>query len=210
LRTLRAGVADAVQHFRDRANRILRRHAPRRVPPRGVEGATAGVRVGAILHPAVLLAFVDSAGFLQHGYRPAVQRPTDATPNEPPVSVLPVSVLLVEDDPLIREFVVEALRDAGYHVIHASTGEEALEWCKRHVADVLVTDVRLPGQVDGWQIAERCREHDPELPVTYATGYSPAAPRPVPGSRIVKKPFHPDEVVRIVGELGGERRMPPN
>ncbi|RXH05982.1 response regulator [Bradyrhizobium vignae] len=121
-----------------------------------------------------------------------------------------MSVLLVEDDPLIREFVVEALREAGYHVIHASTGEEALEWCKRHVADVLVTDVRLPGQVDGWQIAERCREHDPELPVIYATGYSPAAPRPVPGSRIVKKPFHPDEVVRIVGELGGERRMPPN
>jgi response regulator RpfG family c-di-GMP phosphodiesterase len=35
----------------------------------------------------------------------------------------PVSVLLVEDDPLIREFVVEALRDAGYHVIHASTGK---------------------------------------------------------------------------------------
>jgi CheY-like chemotaxis protein len=116
-----------------------------------------------------------------------------------------VSVLLVEDDPLIREFVVEALRDAGYHVIHASTGEEALDWCKRHVADVLVTDVRLPGNIDGWQIAERCRESDPELPVIYATGYSPAAPRPVPGSRIVKKPFHPDEVVRMVRELGGQK-----
>ncbi|MFB6451169.1 hypothetical protein [Bradyrhizobium tunisiense] len=34
-------------------------------------------------------------------------------------------------------------------MIHASTGEHALAWCKRHVADVLVTDVRLPGQVDG-------------------------------------------------------------
>ncbi|WGD55050.1 response regulator [Bradyrhizobium sp. CB1650] len=55
-----------------------------------------------------------------------------------------MSVLLVEDDPLIREFVVEVLREAGYHVIHASTGEEALAWCKRHVADVLVTDIRLP------------------------------------------------------------------
>ena len=69
-----------------------------------------------------------------------------------------MSVLLVEDDPLIREFVVEALREAGYHVIHASTGEEALEWCKRRAADVLVTDVRLPGQVDGWQIAERFQD----------------------------------------------------
>jgi len=121
-----------------------------------------------------------------------------------------VSVLFVEDDPLIREFVVGALRDAGYHVIHASTGEEALEWCKRRVANVLVTDVRLPGQIDGWQIAERCREQDPELPVIYATGYSPAKPRPVSGSRIVRKPFHPEEIVRMVRELGGEKRTPPN
>jgi DNA-binding response OmpR family regulator len=73
----------------------------------------------------------------------------------------PVSVLLVEDDPLIREFVVEALRAAGYHVIHASTGKEALAWCRRRAADVLITEVRLPGNVDGWEIAERCREQDP-------------------------------------------------
>jgi CheY-like chemotaxis protein len=75
---------------------------------------------------------------------------------------------------------------------------------------VLVTDVRLPENIDGWQIAEHCRESNPELPVIYATGYSPAAPRPVPGSRIVKKPFHPDEVVRMVRELGGQKGMPPN
>lgn len=122
---------------------------------------------------------------------------------------LPVSVLLVEDDPLIREFVVEALREAGYHVIHASTGEEALAWCKRHVADVLVTDIRLPGKVDGWQVAERCREHDPDLPVIYATGFSPTSPNPVPGS-LTLKPFHPDEIVRMVKELDGKRRLSPN
>ncbi|QOZ80668.1 response regulator [Bradyrhizobium sp. CCBAU 53351] len=125
-------------------------------------------------------------------------------PQEPPVSVL-----LVEDDPLIREFVVDALREAGYHVIHASTGEEALAWCDRRVADVLITDVRLPGQVDGWQIAERYREQYPNLPVVYATGFSPVPPRPVQGSRIVRKPFHPDEIVRVVQELGETRRAPP-
>ena len=70
-------------------------------------------------------------------------------------------ILVVEDDPLIREFVVETLREEGYDVVHASNGEEALAWCKRQAADVLITDIRLPGQVDGWQIAERCREHDP-------------------------------------------------
>ena len=81
-------------------------------------------------------------------------------------------ILVVEDDPLIREFVVEALREEGYEVIHAANGEQALAWCKRRVADVLVTDIRLPGRIDGWQIAERCREHDPGLPVIYATVFS--------------------------------------
>ena len=127
---------------------------------------------------------------------------------DPYVSSPAVSILLVEDDPLIREFVGEALREAGYHVIHASTGDEALAWCNRRVADVLVTDVRLPEQVDGWQIAERYRKQSPNLPVIYATGFSPVLPRPVPGSRIVQKPFRPEEIVRIVEELGQTKGTP--
>ena len=110
-------------------------------------------------------------------------------------------VLVVEDDPLIREFVVEALREEGFDVIQAADGEEALEWCRRQSADVLVTDVRLPGKVDGWQIAERCREHHPELPVIYATGFSPVTPRPVPGGVLLRKPFHPDEIVNAVKQV---------
>ena len=119
-------------------------------------------------------------------------------------------ILFVEDDPLIREFVVEALREAGYQVFHARTGEEALAWCKRKVADVLVTDVMLPGKIDGWQIAEHCREHDPELPVIYATGFSPVEARPVAGSLSLQKPYHPDEIVRAVKELGGDRKSLSN
>jgi len=121
-----------------------------------------------------------------------------------------VKILVVEDDPLIRELVVEALREEGYHVIHASTGDEALAWCNRQVADVLVTDIMLPGKVDGWQIAERCREHDPELPVIYTSGFSPVAARPVAGSLSLQKPYHPDEIVRAVRELGGDRTARPN
>jgi len=116
-----------------------------------------------------------------------------------------VRILVVEDDSLIREFVVEALREQGFEVIHASDGEEALEWCKRQVADVLVTDVRLSGEVDGWQIAERCREHDPGLPVIYATGYSPVQPRPVPGSLLLQKPYHPDQIVQAVRQMTNSR-----
>ena len=110
-------------------------------------------------------------------------------------------ILVVEDDQLIRELLVEALREEGYDVVHASNGEQALEWCKRQAADVLVTDIKLPGKVDGWQIAERCREHDPTLPVIYATGFSPIAPRPVPSSLSLQKPYHPNEILRAVRQV---------
>jgi DNA-binding response OmpR family regulator len=112
-----------------------------------------------------------------------------------------VRILMVEDDPLIREFVVEALREEGYEVIHAANGEDALAWCRRRVADVLITDIKLPGSVDGWQIAERCRKHDPALPVIYTTGFSPVAPRPVPGSLSLQKPYQPEEIVRAVRQV---------
>jgi CheY-like chemotaxis protein len=121
-----------------------------------------------------------------------------------------VRILVVEDDPFICEFVVEVLREEGYVVIHASNGEEALAWCKRQAADVLITDIRLPGQVDGWQIAERCREHDPGLPVIYATGFSPVQARPVPGSRSLQKPYHPKDLVKAVKDMGRERRTSSN
>lgn len=116
-------------------------------------------------------------------------------------------VLVVEDDPLIREFVVEALREVGFHVIHAANGEQALAWCGRRAADVLVTDIKLPGNVDGWQIAERCREHNPDLPVIYATGFSPVSPRPVPGSLMLQKPFHPEQIVQAVREMTQRPRI---
>lgn len=114
-------------------------------------------------------------------------------------------VLVVEDDPLVLEIVVEALRDAGLDVIQAKDGEEALTWCRQRVADVLVTDIRLPGRIDGWQIAERCREHDPSLPVIYTTGFSPVEARPVSGSLTLSKPYHPERVVQAIKEMGRDR-----
>ncbi|WFU57727.1 response regulator [Bradyrhizobium pachyrhizi] len=110
-------------------------------------------------------------------------------------------ILVVEDDPLIRELVVDVLRAEGHNVIQAADGEEALVWCSRKIADVLITDIRLPGKVDGWQIAERCRENDPDLPVIYATGSSPVTPRPVSGSLILEKPYHPDQLAQAVRDV---------
>lgn len=72
----------------------------------------------------------------------------------------------------------------------------------------MVTDVGLPGKIDGWQITKHCRRHNPKLPVAYTIGFSPVEPRPVPGSLALQKPYHSEEVVTAVKELGGEREVP--
>jgi DNA-binding NtrC family response regulator len=105
---------------------------------------------------------------------------------------------------------VNSLCEEGLDVIPASNGEGALAWCKRRIADVLVTDIRLPGKVDGWQIAERCREHDPNLPVIYATGFSPVEARPVPGSLSLHKPYQPDNIINAVKTLSARDRRSSN
>ena len=114
-------------------------------------------------------------------------------------------VLVVEDDDLLREIAVEALKEAGFQVIEAATGEEAIKKCRERVADALFTDIRLPGKIDGWDIAEHCREINPKLPVIYATGYSHVKHRPVPGSRYFDKPYSLDRIVDTMCDLLGRR-----
>jgi CheY-like chemotaxis protein len=64
----------------------------------------------------------------------------------------------------------------------------------------------LSGELDGWDIAERCREADPELPVVYTTGYSMREHRPVPGSRLLRKPYQTAELVQVICAMVGQSR----
>ena len=105
-----------------------------------------------------------------------------------------IKVLVVEDDHLLRAMAVEALSDEGFEVLEAATAREALERCQEHAMDVLFTDIRLPGDMTGWDIAEHCRQTDPDLPVVYATGFSHVAARPVPGSLWFQKPYRPQQI----------------
>lgn len=96
-------------------------------------------------------------------------------------------VLVVEGDDLIRILAVDTLEDAGFEVIEAATAEEALDRCEEGTADLLFTDIMLSGTLDGWDVAERCRENNPRLPVIYTTGYLVREHRPVAGSRMGSK-----------------------
>jgi CheY-like chemotaxis protein len=116
-----------------------------------------------------------------------------------PATVL--KILVVEDEYLIRHMATDALTKAGYHVLEAATGEEAMDQCLQAAPDVLFTDIRLPGQINGWDIAEDCRDSNPGIPVIYATAHSHVDPRPVPGSVWLQKPYQPHQVVDVVRTL---------
>jgi CheY-like chemotaxis protein len=95
----------------------------------------------------------------------------------------------------------ETLTDAGFEVIEAATGEEALQACRQSPADLLFTDIRLPGHLTGWDVAEHCRAMHPDIPVIYATGYSDVEARRVSGSRFFRKPYRGEQIVSAVREL---------
>jgi CheY-like chemotaxis protein len=105
------------------------------------------------------------------------------------------TVLVVEDDWLLREMVCDHLRDAGWNVFEAASGEQALEWLDdAQEIDVVFTDIRLNGSLNGWDVGEACRRKTADLPVIYTTGLTIDPPRRVDGSLLVSKPYDPEEI----------------
>ncbi len=114
------------------------------------------------------------------------------------------TVLVVEDEPRVRSFSVEVLRDLGYGVLHASNGPEALALLEQGVrVTLLFTDVVMPGMT-GRELADRAQAMRPGLRVLYTTGYTRNAVVHNgvldPGTRLLPKPFGVDELARKVRE----------
>ncbi len=80
-------------------------------------------------------------------------------------------VLVVEDEFLIRLTLVEALSDEGFKVLEAETGDAALPMLQSDPAIcLLLTDIQLPGSMNGRALATKARENLPNLPIIYMTG----------------------------------------
>ena len=113
------------------------------------------------------------------------------------------TVLLVEDEPLLREVTSEDLQDLGFDTVCARDGEQALECLESDQPLVaMVTDIRMPGGWDGWHLAERARELRPDIPVIYLSGYSEEVPTPVPGAVFVRKPYRLHDIETALAQLG--------
>jgi PAS domain S-box-containing protein len=104
------------------------------------------------------------------------------------------TILVVEDEPDLRAYTIEALCDLGYRVLEAADGREALEIFKKHPEiKLLFTDVVLRGGMNGRTIAEEVVRLRPGLPVLFTTGYTSNAivhhGRLDPGMHLIGKPF---------------------
>jgi CheY-like chemotaxis protein len=115
------------------------------------------------------------------------------------------TVLLVEDDPDVREFVASSLEYFGYRAVLAAEADGALDALEQHPdIALLLTDVGLPG-LNGRQLAEEARRRVPNLKVVYATGYARNAivhnGMLDPGIDLLSKPFTVDALGRKLREV---------
>ncbi len=118
-------------------------------------------------------------------------------------------VLVVENEPIAREILGDLLKMAGYDVLSARTGEQALLTLvqERGRIDCLFTAVELPGLVDGWMLADEFRVTEPALPVVFATNSKPAKARRPEGAAFVARPVLPPKVVEAVKRLTGRNAV---
>lgn len=120
-----------------------------------------------------------------------------------------MKILVVEDETAIRTMVTFALRRAGYNILEAKDGAEALQLLGTGVAvDALLTDIRMPG-ADGWAVARAYRKRFPVLPVVYVTGQADEL-LPVPGGVVIRKPYRMSEVLPVLSRLIQSDRARPD
>jgi CheY-like chemotaxis protein len=127
----------------------------------------------------------------------------------PPQAEAGAVVLLVEDELAVRMVVVEVLSDLGYTVLEADNSQSGLRIVEtRARIDLLLTDVGLPGGMNGRQLADAAREQRPNLKVLFLTGYAESAAvgngRMEQGMEVMTKPFDLDKLVaKVQGMITG-------
>ena len=117
------------------------------------------------------------------------------------------TILVVEDDRDVRELAVAVLEGGGYRVLEAASGDDAYRLLLAHPdlrIDLMFTDVVMPGQLDGVDLANAARSLRPRLQVLYATGFANLV-RPHRDSElrgpVLRKPYRPRELRGTIAAL---------
>lgn len=114
------------------------------------------------------------------------------------------AVLLVEDEAVIRELLAIEFEDAGFEVHDAANADEALSLLDGLSFGVVVTDLRMPGTIDGTGLIQWMRCHRADVPVVVTSGHAAVAAMGeigVPQELVVAKPYRAADVVALVGGL---------
>jgi CheY-like chemotaxis protein len=142
-------------------------------------------------------------------YLPVMSTPDTQAPRLAPELVELQSgqetVLVAEDDPFVRAYAVTCLESFGYQVIEAVDGRDALnKIAGGAAADLLFTDVVMPGGINGWELAETARRIQPELGVLLTSGYALEAlaerGRLPAGAVVLNKPYRKADLAKSVRE----------
>lgn len=112
-------------------------------------------------------------------------------------------VLVVEDEVLIRMVVTDLLREAGYRVVEAASGDEATSiLASGQRLDLLITDVRMPGDIDGMDLTFQWKRSRPERPAIVVSGHLSQGAS-YPADLFLSKPYAGDALLAAVERLIG-------
>jgi CheY-like chemotaxis protein len=108
------------------------------------------------------------------------------------------TILVVDDDPDVREYAISVLQELGYRVLSAADGEQALSLLEASEGvDLLFTDVVMPG-LNGFEVARRAMAALPRLKVLFASGYATDLSS---AGRLLKKPYRPQQLGSEIASL---------
>lgn len=183
---------------------------------------TKSARNGTGLGMAMVQSFANDAGgemLVQstegRGTKIILRLPVWTTKGEPDTAEPPVAaetpvgtdILVVDDQFLLADLTKEILENEGFSVTTAQDGESALEVFSSGAAvDLLLTDIKMPGALDGFELASRMRSEQPGLRVIYVTGYAdnPEYRNQELLGPVLQKPVAPRDLIAVVGKVLAE------
>lgn len=115
---------------------------------------------------------------------------------------VPSTIMVVEDEVLVRMLIADRLRGAGYTVIEAAHAHEAAEVLRVTPVDLVLSDIRMPGSMDGIALARLLRSQYPAVKIVLTSGHLSEAGW-AEHDGFFRKPYNADEIIKHVKSLIG-------
>lgn len=114
-------------------------------------------------------------------------------------------VLVVEDEFFVGQLALDELTDEGFEVQWVTSGDAAIKILEaQRRLDVLFTDIRMPGEIDGWTLGRIAADLCPEILILYASGYSERAEQTDHPERFISKPYRIADVIKLINAGTGK------